>query len=560
MQTEKSGIVYTLKARCRDCYKCLRHCPVHAIGIRDGQAYVDSDRCIQCGICVKNCPQHAKVYRNDVGIAKAFIHEARTFASVAPSFAAEYIGWKTKRIPSVLRKLGFEKVFETSEAAALSARMTKNRMDEIGRGGIYTACPVVVNYVQKYRPEKVDVLLDISSPMVLHGRELKREFGDDVKIVFIGPCIAKKGEAERESNRGSIDAVLTFEELNNWIEEENIALEACEESDFDEIGNQAFSRFYPLPGAMSRAAGLDDKKGEFISTSGEKNVIELFDYNFENTKVGAEPLFCAEGCINGPCMVTKANLFERRMNLLKYAGTQEEAEGFPLPRIDMCTAYTNEAIEAKEPEEAQINAVYKNTDKVDESQRLNCGACGYSSCREMAIAVINGNAEEEMCIPYMRRMAQARGDLLMETTPNSVVIVDEQLKILSTNKAFKKGFMCGDAVVGKEISYLLPVNGFEELASGKVEDVNNIITFYGKVYHQILYRLPQEHKYAGIYSDITAHKLNEKKLESLKRETAVQAQALLENQLEMARQMAEFLGKSTAKSEMIVERLISPDD
>jgi len=560
MSTEKQGIVFTLKARCRDCYKCLRHCPVHAIGIKDGQAYVDSDKCIQCGLCVRNCPQHAKTYRNDIGMVKALIEDGRVYASIAPSFAAEFTDWQTKRIPSLLRKLGFEKVFETSEAAGLSAKMAKNRMEEMGHGCIYTACPVVTNFAEKYKPEKLPYLLDTASPMVLHGRELKNEFGTDIRVVFIGPCIAKKGEAEREDNKESIDAVLTFEELKNWLKDANISLEACEESGFDHIEKQGVSRFYPLPGGMTKAAGMDEKKGSYIATSGATNVMQLFDLDFDQYNIGAEPLFCDEGCINGPCMQTKSNLFERRQNLLAYAGGLDEAEGFEIPKIDMAVTYQSKAIVEEQITDAQIKAVYKRTDKENEAQQLNCGACGYSSCREMAIAVIQGNAEEEMCIPYMRRMAQARGDMLMETTPNGIVIVDEKLRIISTNKAFKKGFMCSDAVIGKEISYLLPENGFEELVSGKKDFVDNIINCYGKTYHQILYPMPQERKFTGIYSDITAHKLNEKKLENLKRETAMQAQALLDNQLEIARQMAEFLGKSTAKSELIVERLLRSDE
>jgi iron only hydrogenase large subunit-like protein len=560
MQTGKNSIVFTLKAKCRDCYKCLRHCPVHAIGIKDGQAYVDPERCIQCGNCVRICPQNAKTYRNDLGLAKELVKSEKAYVSIAPSFAASYTGWETMRVPSVLRKLGFKKVFETSEAAPLSAKMAKKIMDETNRGGAYTACPVVANYVVKYKPEKLPWLIDISSPMVLHGRALKDAYGSDAKVIFIGPCIAKKGEAEREGNAGAIDAVLTFEELAQWMIDENISLKECEESGFDKIGTQSFSRFFPLPGAMSKSAGMDDKKGEFISASGPENVMELFDFEFSDEKIGAEPLFCSEGCINGPCIGTECNLFERRASLLKYAGEQKEAEKVEVPEIKLKSKYITDEIKSGEISEEAINEVYKNTGKLDESQRLNCGACGYPSCRDMAIAVINGNAEEEMCIPFMRRMAQARGDMLMETTPNGVVIVDDKLRILSTNKAFKKDFLCGDAVIGKEISYLLPVNGFEEIASGKTKLVNNIINCYGKVYHQILYPLPQENKYTGIYSDITEHKLSEKKLESIKKETARQAQMLLENQLEMARQMAEFLGKSTAKSEEIVEKLISPND
>ncbi len=560
MQTGKNSIVFTLKAKCRDCYKCLRHCPVHAIGIKDSQAYVEADRCIQCGNCVKICPQNAKTYRNDLGLAKELVKSNKAYVTIAPSFAATYTGWETMRVPSALRKLGFIKAFETSEAAPLSAKMAKKIMDETNRGGAYTACPVVANYVEKYKPEKLSWLLDISSPMILHGRALKDAYGSDIKVIFIGPCIAKKGEAEREGNNDSIDAVLTFEELAQWMSQEGVTLKECEESSFDKIGTQSFSRFFPLPGAMSKSAGMDEKKGEFITASGSQNVMELFDFDFENQRIGAEPLFCAEGCINGPCIGTDCNLFERRMNLTKYAGEQKKAESFEVPDIKLSSEYAKDVIETAEVSEDAIYEVYKNTGKLDESQRLNCGACGYPSCRDMAVAVINGNAEEEMCIPFMRRMAQARGDMLMETTPNGVVIVDEKLRILSTNKAFKKDFLCGDAVIGKEISYLLPVNDFEEIAGGKSQLVNNIINCYGKVYHQILYPLPQENKYAGIYSDITQHKLSEKKLENIKKETARQAQLLLENQLDMARKMAEFLGKSTAKSEEIVEKLIGSDD
>lgn len=561
MQGNINSIVYTLKAKCRDCYKCLRHCPVHAIGIKDGQAYVDDSRCILCGNCVKNCPQQAKTYRNDIGMVKKLLETNKVVATIAPSFAASYTDWRTMRLASALRKLGFEKVFETSEGAPLSAKMAKKELANSKTGGAYTACPAVVNYVEKYKPEKLGWLLDVASPMIVHGRLIKDKYGDDIKVIFIGPCVAKKGEMLRKDNVGAIDGVLTFEELNLWLEEEKIDLKECAESGFDSVGNQPLSRFYPLPGAMAKAAGLDEKKGDFISTSGAENVINLFDCDFGDRKICGEPLFCSEGCINGPCMSADNNIFERRMNLLKYSGAQEEANIPQIPEIDFASKYQSDEVDNTNGiTEVAIQEIYKNTGKLDKSHQLNCGACGYPTCRDMAIAVINEQAEEEMCIPFMRRMAQARGELLMDTMPNGVVIVDDKLTIISINAAFRKSFMCGDVVIGKEISYLLPSNDFEKLLSGKAKIIDNIIESYKRVYHQILYPLPQEGKFVGIYSDITAHKLSEKKLETIKLETTKQAKMLLDNQLEMAKQMAGFLGKCTAKSEEIVERLMSSNE
>lgn len=561
MSRDKKSIVYTLKAKCRDCYKCLRHCPVHAISIKDGQAYVDPDKCIMCGNCVKNCPQGVKVFRKDTSFARSHVENGYTVASVAPSFAAEYPEWKTVRIPSALRKLGFKKVFEASEAAPLSAGLAKKAFEESEGTGIYSACPAATGYVEKHRPEALPYMLDTSSPMVLHGRMIKAALGENVKVVFIGPCIAKKGEAEKPDNMDAIDTVLTFDELDEWFEEDGLELESCPESGFDEIGGQPFSRFYPLPGSMATASGIDDKKGNFLSANGSDEVEVLFECDLSSSKLGGELLFCSGGCINGPCMDSDSNLFQRRLDLMKYSGSQKQAPSSEIPGIRLHSKNRNERVPSgpEVPEEA-INRVYKNTGKEEEAQRLNCGACGYPSCRDMAVAVIQGNAEEEMCIPFMRRMAEARSDLMMDTMPNGVVIVDDSLNIRAMNDTFKKYFSCNNSLIGRAISDLLPGYDFEKLLFNRDAVIDRTFEWKEKIFHQILYALPQEHKFVGIYSDITNHRMGEQKLEELKKQTASQAKELLDNQIALAARLAAFLGESTAKSEEIVERLMKSGD
>ncbi|NMA25994.1 MAG: 4Fe-4S binding protein, partial [Clostridiales bacterium] len=224
---EKQNTVYTVTANCQDCYRCVRVCPVKAISVRDGQACIEDDLCIKCGTCVRECPQHAKTIRSSLHAVKELFASGRpAAASVAPSFAAVFDGWRATRLPSALRRLGFSYVSETAEGALLVTEETMKRLSE---GSICTACPAVVNYIEKYRPEYVDMLVPVVSPMVAHGRLLKKRLGGECAVVFIGPCAAKKLEAQRPENAGAVDAVLTFTELLGWLDEEGVDLAACPE-------------------------------------------------------------------------------------------------------------------------------------------------------------------------------------------------------------------------------------------------------------------------------------------------------------------------------------------
>lgn len=562
-------IVFTLTARCRDCYRCLRSCPVKAIRMQKGQAYVDEKRCIACGTCIRECPQGAKTFRHDIDIAQGLI-ESDNFvaASVAPSFAAVFNRWQRQRLASALRSLGFRYVGQTSRGAyQVSAHTAKLiRQDNHLRSYIATACPALVNYVEKYRPELVSNLLPLVSPMVAHAKMLKEKLGDEAKIIFIGPCIAKKSEITRPDIAGVVDCVLTFSELMLWFEQKGIKLAMCEESNFDEKPIHV-AQLYPLPGGSLKTSGMNDDGLSIASlrVDSVENVREVFrDTPLQSSYELIEPLFCSQGCINGPGIDRERNLFERRKDIIEYDNEISAISTSPeLENGDLFKArFTKEENIFHEVSEEVIQQILERTGKFDPQQQLNCGACGYDSCREKAIAVAHDMAEPEMCIPYMRQLAERRTDHLFSTTPNGIVILDEEMNILSVNPAFKKFFTCSDAVVGRHISYLMDPAPFEKLISSVAESLD--MTVYHRPYNllcrELLYTLKQEKQIVGIFVNITSQQEQEKKLNQIRSQTIEQAHELLEHQIKMAQNIAQFLGESTAKGEELVRKLMSLSD
>ena len=298
-ETGIQQIVFTLTARCRDCYRCLRSCPVKAIRMEKGQAYVDGKRCIACGTCIRECPQQAKAFRYDIDIAQRLIDGGHfVAASIAPSFSAMFSGWQRSRLPSALRALGFRFIGQTSHGAyQISAHARRLAEKNGGNSYIGTACPALVNYIEKYRPELIGSLLPLVSPMAAHARMLKDKLGDDTKVIFIGPCVAKKSELFRTEVAGVVECVLTFRELMTWFSQKNIDLTTCEESNFDEKPVPS-AQLYPLPGGMIKTAGLidDGLNMKLIKVDGINNVNEfLNDMSGDFPYALAEPLFLQPG-------------------------------------------------------------------------------------------------------------------------------------------------------------------------------------------------------------------------------------------------------------------------
>ncbi|MDD5129624.1 MAG: [Fe-Fe] hydrogenase large subunit C-terminal domain-containing protein [Candidatus Omnitrophica bacterium] len=556
--------VFTLTARCRDCYRCVRACPVKAIRMRHGQAYVDQDRCIACGTCIRECPQQAKTYRCDIEIVQEMLASGKKVAvSIAPSFAAVFNQWQRQRLASALRRLGFNYIGQTAQGAYQVAHATYRFVRQKKQGPcVATACPALVNYVQRYQPQLIDYLIPVASPMVVHCRMLKEKLGKDTKTVFIGPCVAKKSEAQWPQVQQAVDAVLTFTELKNWFQVAGIDLAACEESSFDEEPVEAAS-FFPLPGGLLKTAGIKDDglQMEVVQASGFGQVKELLEAVPESKNyLLLEPLFCSQGCINSPVMSVESNVFQRRQELLEYC--QKNAQK-SIPLIEnpdlFCSSFHQVGDFCAPVSQEDILAVFEQTGKADPDHQLNCGACGYNSCREKAIAVIQGLAEPEMCIPYMRRLAECKTDRIIETSPNGIVILNQDLQIISMNKAFKKFFACADTAVGKHISFVLDPAVFEKIACGAQEYSAETVEFsgYNLTCHQLIYALRQEKQYVGIFVDVSHLRDNEQKLRKIKSQTVGQARELLEHQIKMAQNIAQFLGESTARGEELVNKLMT---
>jgi iron only hydrogenase large subunit-like protein/uncharacterized Fe-S cluster-containing protein len=555
------AIVFTNKAHCRDCYRCLRVCPVKAIRMTDGQAQVVAERCIHCGTCIRQCPQGAKSYRRDVATAEALLAgPGPVAASVAPSFAAAFEPWQQKRLASALRRLGFAYVGETAVGAwSVSKRTAEIARAEPDRAHVCSSCPAVVNYVEQYAPRHVEMLAAVVSPMLAHAGHIRQRLGEAARVVFIGPCIGKKAEAQRPANAGLVDCVLTFEELGEWLVSRGIDLAACEESRFDETP-AGESRLYPLEGGALRTAGLlgDMLDRSVLTVTGFDAVRDAIEGTADQPGLLIEPLLCDGGCINGPAAGCQNNLFARRRNVLSYAATERLADkGTP---ADAPAASFGPANDDQPPiSESEIAAVLEKTGKSDPRDQLDCGACGYATCRDKAIAVIRNMADAEICIPHMRRLAERRTDRIIETSPNGIVILDEQLRILSMNPAFGRYFMCSEAVCGKPIGYLMDPHGFERLACGEVDQIEGVARHerYNLTCHQILYALRDEKQYVGIFVNITRSQADREKLSQLRSETMMQARELMEHQVSMAQTIARFLGESTARGEQLVENLIA---
>jgi iron only hydrogenase large subunit-like protein/uncharacterized Fe-S cluster-containing protein len=564
---EKTQVIYTNKAKCRDCNRCVRVCPVYAIKIKNGQANVVQSRCIACGTCISECPQGAKTYIDSTGKVLDFIDgQERVLASIAPSFAAYFSEWEQQRLPSALRKLGFLHVSETAIGASYVAEQTAGYISgNKEKTNICTACPAIVNYVEIYRDKFIQNLVPVVSPMIVHARLLKNDFGPSARFIFIGPCTAKKDEAQRPEYNGLVDAVITFSELRAIFTNKNINISDCEESFFDALPG-IDSRLFPIEGGLLRTAKTetDILSHTHLAVSGFSrfdDVLNALEIN-KNNACTIEPLFCEYGCINGPDLRSNHHHFILRNQIIAYNAVHSDKTAGTLSKMRFSASFINRRNTIPDYSEEQISEVLVKTGKINPEDLLNCGACGYDNCREKAIAVIDGLAEPEVCIPFMRRAAESKNDLIMRTDPNGIVILNQKLEIVQINPAFMKMFSCSDRILGNKISYLLDPEPFERVASGAETEIHQKTKHpnYNLICHQIVYTLEKEKMIAGVFVNITDFETNEAKLKNIKTDTILQAEELIEHQIKMAQELVRFLGENTAKGEALLTKLIKAID
>jgi signal transduction histidine kinase/ferredoxin len=404
--------VQTIKERCRVCYTCVRECPAKAIGISDGQARVIPERCIGCGNCARVCSQGAKrVLDGTRDVARLMEEGNRIAALIAPSFPAEFEDVEYEKVVGMVRGLGFSYVHEVGFAADLIARQYRKLLDENSEANyIATTCPALVGYVERYYPDLVPRLAPIVSPMVAAARILRTLHGPDVKMVFIGPCIAKKGEAASEVLEGEVAAVLTFSELRQMLAEAGIRPEAVDPSDFDPPWSGPGGLF-PISRGLLQAAQINEDlmDGQVMATDGRTNFAEAIQA-VESNSLNARLLevLCCNGCIMGAGMTTNTTLFRRRTLVGQYVQrhwaasrkVQWQADVDRFSSVDLSRGFRAYDQRVSQPSREEVATILAGMGKLKPEDELNCGACGYDSCVQHAIAIHRRLAETEMCLPY----------------------------------------------------------------------------------------------------------------------------------------------------------------
>lgn len=562
----KDRIVESSRVSCRDCYRCLRVCPVKAISVSKGQTQIVEEKCIRCGACVRECFIHVRHTASDFRDVQQYIKGNRfVVASVDPAFPALFKDWRTGKLAAALRALGFTAVHEAAEAIPAVERSVQ----ALGAsGGILPNCSAVVNYVERYFPELTDKLLPVASPMIVHGRMLKQKYGKSAVVVYICPCSAKVYEAHRSENAGAVDCVITFQELMGWITKEHKDMAALEEVPFDCAASLSEeearrARVTSLQGGLLHSCGYswDPNQTAAYSVSGTQDVTDLLTEMRRGHVSGlVEPLFCHGGCCNGPNFSRRNDTFvSRRAAVLRYArsASAPHSDG-AARRVDTAADYApHPYVPAREIREEEITAILKQQGRSVEGQQFNCGACGYKTCRERAIAILEGMAEPEMCFPYMRAQLRKRTDRIVEVLPCGVVQLDGELRIRHMNRSFEKMFMCNDAVIGKRISYLISDEGFDKLAAEGAELYETVRSKYGIRYHEIVFPMRDENEYVGIFTDISALKIDSYQIDLIKRQTLENAKDLLHQQIAFSQDLAAYIGRNEAKSEALVKQIMA---
>jgi len=557
-------VISTNRARCRDCYRCVRTCPVKAVKVQNGQAQIVPELCIACGSCVRACPQNAKVVRDDRAFIRAAVASGRTVvASVAPSAPAFFDMETFDRLEEALGALGFAAAGETAFGAEMVGQAHREYVDanENTWPVISSSCPVVVNLLERYYPDLLPNLAPIVSPMIAHGRWLRATYGEDAFVVFVGPCIAKKEEIRRESVADAVDAAITFAELEEWMAEEGVALMPFKAA--PEAVDRVNARLFPVEGGLVGTADMDTDilTSHVVTTSGLEACEDVLR-GIRSGRLSAcmvELMACEGGCINGPAMEGHGSVYSCRQRIIEYATRRQPVR---LPSRDewppLECSYADRSVPVPEFSEEQIQEMLHLVDKFSPEDELNCGACGYETCREKAIATLRGMAEPTMCIPYMRRRAESLRDVVMEATPNGVVIVDHRLHIQDISPSAERmlGVRRND-VRGRLVQSVLPING----GLAQVRDTGQpILNKTAEIRPDLIVEgsiVPVEGQslMVAILRDVTEDRRHRKELEHIRRESLARTEQVVKNQMRVAHEIAQLLGETTAESRMALSKL-----
>ena len=544
------------KSNCKNCYKCIRHCPVKAIRFSGNQAHIIGNECILCGHCFVVCPQNAKEIVDDREKVRVLLQSGSpVVVSLAPSFIANYENIGINSMRQALKKLGFYDVEETAIGATIVKKEYERMLREEERDVIITSCCHSVNLlIQKHFPQCLEYLADVMSPMQAHCADIKRRI-PDAKTVFIGPCVAKKDEAEYYE--GIVDSVLTFEELTNWLKDENIELD----KNVDDTP-ESRARFFPTTGGVLKTMTEKLTDYTYLAIDGVENCIAALK-DIESGKIHKcfiEMSSCVGSCIGGPVMEKyhSTSPIKDYVTINNYAGERDfnvdEASSMNLKKH-----FT--AIERKlqPPTENEIMTVLRQMGKFKVADELNCGSCGYNTCREKAVAIIQGKAEISMCLPFLKDKAESFSDTIVENTPNGLIVLNENLEVQQINNAARKIMNIREAsdVLGESVIRILDPAPFVQVRDSgiKVRDQRTYLAEYKKYIEQTVVYDSESRMLIGIMRDITAEESDREKKARLNKHTVEVADTVVEKQMRIVQEIASLLGETAAETKIALTKL-----
>lgn len=543
------------KSNCKNCYKCIRHCPVKSIRFSGNQAHIIGNECILCGQCFVVCPQDAKAIVDETEKVKVLIQSGSpVYVSLAPSFIANYDGVGIETMQDALCKLGFAGVEETAIGATMVKTEYERMLHEEHRDIVISSCCHSVNLlIQKYFPKELQYLADVLSPMQTHCRDIKKRF-PDAKTVFIGPCVAKKDEADYYE--GIVDAVLTFEELTRWLEAEHIELKKKS----DENDNSR-ARFFPTTGGILKTMAQNEPGYTYLAIDGVENCIAALR-DIENGNLHhcfVEMSACVGSCIGGPVMEKyHRSPVKDYISVSNYAGEHD----FPVDQPDevqMRKTFTYIERRSQMPTEDEIRDILRQMGKMKPSDELNCGSCGYNTCREKAVAIFQNKAEISMCLPYLKDKAESFSDSIVNNTPNGLIVLNEKLEVQQINTAARKimNIRSASDVLGDLVVRILDPKVFlEVLNTGRdVRDQRIYLAEYGKYVEQTVIYDKEYRLLICIMRDVTDEESEREKKENISRQTVEIADKVVDKQMRIVQEIASLLGETAAETKIALTKL-----
>ena len=544
------------KSNCKNCYKCIRHCPVKAIRFSGNQAHIIGNECILCGHCFVVCPQNAKEIVDNTEKARVLLQSGDpVVVSLAPSFIANYEGVGIESMRKALKKLGFFDVEETALGATIVKNEYERMLREEDRDIIISSCCHSINLlIQKYFPGSLEYLADVMSPMQAHCADIKKRY-PNAKTVFIGPCVAKKDEAEYYE--GIVDAALTFDELTNWLKTERIELE----QGIDDTP-ESRARFFPTTGGVLKTMAQDAPGYTYIALDGVENCIAALK-DIESGKIHKcfiEMSACVGSCIGGPVMekYNRTSPVKDFIAITEYAGDRDFAVDQPAP-MSLKKHFSMIEHKLAQPSDAEIMSVLRQMGKFKPSDELNCGSCGYNSCRDKAIAIIQGKAESSMCLPFLKDKAESFSDTILENTPNGLIVLNDNLEVQQINNAARRimKIRAASDVLGEPVVRILDPTVFSQVKNtGRtVRDQRTYLAEYKKYIQQTVVYDAESHMLIGIMRDITDEEADREKKARINKQTVEVADTVVEKQMRIVQEIASLLGETAAETKIALTKL-----